>query len=50
MSDDGCIGLWGVPSFRLSVGDGETDLAVQGQGRLRLITADIRQRAAAIKR
>ncbi len=37
------MGLWGVPSFRLS-GGGEPDLAVWGQDRLWLIAAEIRRR------
>jgi 2-hydroxychromene-2-carboxylate isomerase len=41
----GRLGLWGVPSFRLSSPDGsEEDLAVWGQDRLWLIAADIRRR------
>jgi len=44
------MGLWGVPSFRLSGHkgsdlDGEPDLAVWGQDRLWLIAAEIRRRA-----
>jgi len=40
------LGLWGVPSFRLSGPEGEPDLAVWGQDRLWLIAAEIRRRAA----
>jgi len=40
------MGLWGVPSYRLSGPDGEPDLAVWGQDRLWLIAAEIRRRAA----
>ena len=39
------MGLWGVPSFRLSGPDGEPDLAVWGQDRLWLIAAEIRRRS-----
>jgi len=39
------MGLWGVPSYRLSGPDGEPDLAVWGQDRLWLIAAEIRRRA-----
>ncbi len=39
------LGLWGVPSFRLSGPDGEPDVAVWGQDRLWLIAAEIRRRA-----
>ena len=39
------LGLWGVPSFRLSGPDGEEDLAVWGQDRLWLIAAEIKRRA-----
>ncbi len=39
------LGLWGVPSFRLSGPDGEPDLAVWGQDRLWLVAAEIRRRA-----
>ena len=46
MIDD--LGLWGVPSFKLSGPDGESDLAVWGQDRLWLIAAEIRRRAAII--
>ena len=40
------LGLWGVPSFRLSGPDGEPELAVWGQDRLWLVAAEIRRRAA----
>ena len=40
------LGLWGVPSYRLSGPDGEPDMAVWGQDRLWLIAAEIRRRAA----
>lgn len=39
------LGLWGVPSFRLSGPEGEPDLAVWGQDRLWLVAAEIRRRA-----
>jgi 2-hydroxychromene-2-carboxylate isomerase len=38
------LGLWGVPSYRLSGGDGEEDLCVWGQDRLWLVAAEIKQR------
>ncbi|MEO0549680.1 MAG: DsbA family protein [Pseudomonadota bacterium] len=38
------LGLWGVPSMRLSGPDGEPDVAVWGQDRLWLIAAEIRRR------
>ncbi|MEP3420662.1 MAG: DsbA family protein [Erythrobacter sp.] len=38
------LGLWGVPSYRLRGGVGETDLCVWGQDRLWLIAAEIRRR------
>ena len=41
------LGLWGVPSFKLSGPDGEPDVAVWGQDRLWVIAAEIRRRAAA---
>lgn len=41
------LGLWGVPSFRLSGPDGEPDLAVWGQDRLWLVAAEIRRRLGA---
>lgn len=44
------LGLWGVPSFRLSGPAGEPDLAVWGQDRLWLIAAEIQRRAALLKR
>ena len=40
------MGLWGVPSYRLSGPNGEPDLAVWGQDRLWLVAAEIRRRAA----
>jgi 2-hydroxychromene-2-carboxylate isomerase len=40
------LGLWGVPSFRLSGPEGERDLAVWGQDRLWLVAAEIRRRAS----
>ncbi len=40
------LGLWGVPSYKLSGPDSEPDLAVWGQDRLWLIAAEIRRRAA----
>ncbi|MDJ0786441.1 MAG: DsbA family protein [Myxococcota bacterium] len=40
------LGLWGVPSFRLSGPEGEADLAVWGQDRLWLVAAEIRRRTA----
>ncbi len=40
------LGLWGVPSFRLSSPEGEADLAVWGQDRLWLVAAEIRRRTA----
>lgn len=43
------LSLWGVPSYRLSGGEGEDDLAVWGQDRLWLIAAEIRRRAGANK-
>jgi len=39
------MGLWGVPSFRLTGPDGEPDLAVWGQDRLWLVAAEIKRRA-----
>jgi 2-hydroxychromene-2-carboxylate isomerase len=38
------LGLWGVPSFRLSGTDGEPDFIVWGQDRLWLVAAEIRRR------
>jgi len=40
------LGLWGVPSFRLSGPGNEPDLAVWGQERLWLVATEIRRRAA----
>ena len=40
------MGLWGVPSYRLSGPDGEPDLEVWGQDRLWLVAAEIRRRSA----
>lgn len=40
------LGLWGVPSYRLSGPDGEPDLAVWGQDRLWLIASEIKRRAS----
>ncbi|MGB1550502.1 MAG: hypothetical protein ACPHDV_03580, partial [Parvibaculales bacterium] len=42
------MGLWGVPSYRLSGPDGEPDLEVWGQDRLWLVAAEIKRRAAAL--
>lgn len=39
------LGLWGVPSFKLSGPEGEPDLAVWGQDRLWFIAAEIKRRA-----
>ena len=39
------MGLWGVPSYRLSGPEGEPDLEVWGQDRLWLVAAEIRRRA-----
>jgi len=39
------LGLWGVPSYRLSGGEGEQDLCVWGQDRLWLVAAEIRRRS-----
>ncbi len=39
------MGLWGVPSYRLTGPDGEPDLEVWGQDRLWLVAAEIRRRA-----
>lgn len=44
------LGLWGVPSYRLSGRDGEGDLCVWGQDRLWLVAAEIRRRAALASR
>lgn len=38
------LGLWGVPSLKLSGPDGEPDVAVWGQDRVWLIAAEIRRR------
>ena len=38
------LGLWGVPSMKISGPDGEPDIAVWGQDRLWLIAAEIRRR------
>ena len=40
------MGLWGVPSYRLSGPDGEPDLMVWGQDRLWLVAAEIKRRAS----
>lgn len=40
------LGLWGVPSFKLSGPEGEPDLAVWGQDRLWFIAAEIKRRAS----
>ena len=42
------MGLWGVPSYRLSGPDGEPDLEVWGQDRLWLVAAEIKRRTAAL--
>ena len=42
------MGLWGVPSYRLSGPDNEEDLMVWGQDRLWLVAAEIKRRAGAI--
>jgi len=39
------MGLWGVPSYRLSGPDAEPDLMVWGQDRLWLVAAEIKRRA-----
>ena len=39
------MGLWWVPSYRLTGPDGEPDLEVWGQDRLWLVAAEIRRRA-----
>ena len=39
------LGLWGVPSFRLSGPEGESEVAVWGQDRLWFIAAEIKRRA-----
>jgi 2-hydroxychromene-2-carboxylate isomerase len=43
------MGLWGVPSYRLSGPDGEPDLEVWGQDRLWLVAAEIKRRAGKSK-
>jgi 2-hydroxychromene-2-carboxylate isomerase len=40
------LGLWGVPSFRLSGPEGEPELAIWGQDRLWFIAAEIKRRVA----
>ena len=40
------LGLWGVPSFRLSGPEGEPELAVWGQDRLWFIATEIKSRAS----
>jgi 2-hydroxychromene-2-carboxylate isomerase len=40
------MGLWGVPSYRLTGPAGEPDLEVWGQDRLWLVAAEIRRRVA----
>jgi 2-hydroxychromene-2-carboxylate isomerase len=40
------LGLWGVPSFRLSGPEDEPALAVWGQDRLWFIAAEIKRRAS----
>ena len=42
------LGLWGVPSFRLSGPEGEPSLAIWGQDRLWFIAAEIKRRAALV--
>lgn len=44
------MGLWGVPSYKLTGPDGEPDLMVWGQDRLWLVAAEIRRRAALTER
>jgi 2-hydroxychromene-2-carboxylate isomerase len=44
------LGLWGVPSFRLSGPEGEPELAVWGQDRLWLVAAEIKRRASLARR
>ena len=41
------LGLWGVPSYRLSGPDGEAPLEVWGQDRLWLVAAEIKRRLGA---
>lgn len=43
MTDE--LGLWGVPSYRLRGGKGESDLNVWGQDRLWLVAAEIKRRS-----
>jgi len=38
------LGLWGVPSFRLSGPGGEADFTAWGQDRLWLVSAEIKRR------
>lgn len=45
MSED--MGLWGVPSFRVSSPDGEPDFTAWGQDRLWLVAEEIKRRIAA---
>ena len=40
------LGLWGVPSYRLRGGAGESDFCTWGQDRLRFVEDEIRRRAA----
>ena len=40
------MGLWGVPSYKLSGPAGESDLSVWGQDRLWLVAAEIRRRVS----
>lgn len=40
------LGLWGVPSLKVSGPDGEPDVAVWGQDRLWLVAAELARRAA----
>jgi len=44
MSDE--MGLWGVPSFRVSSPDGEPDFTTWGQDRLWLVAEEIKRRIA----
>ncbi len=43
------LGLWGVPSFRLSGPEGPPELAVWGQDRLWFIAAEIKRRASLLR-
>jgi len=43
------LGLWGVPSFRLSGPEGESELAVWGQDRLWFIAAEIKRRVSLLE-